>query len=201
MLFLNYSRAIDPFLRDIRIFASEFTGIRKGDKVLDVCCGTGDQVFYYSAKGAEAYGIDLDPKMINQARNDKRNKIFKNTSFQIADAIKLPFEGGFFDCVSISFGLHEKEREVRDEIISEMERVVKKEGALIFIDFQVPFPGNFFSYFIKFVERIAGGNHFKYFKDYIKQGGLDKLLSKNHLKEEKRALLVKNNVLIIRAKR
>ncbi|GAH19404.1 unnamed protein product, partial [marine sediment metagenome] len=42
-----YSIFIDPFLQDIRTYISKFSGMKRGDKVLDVCCGTGDQVFYY----------------------------------------------------------------------------------------------------------------------------------------------------------
>ena len=198
MQFLSYSNTIDPLVHEIRAFAPQFVGIKAGDKVLDVCCGTGDQAFYYAEKGALAYGIDIDPKMINTAENDKRRKNHR-VSFQVADATKLPFEDEFFDYVSISFGLHEKERTVRDKIISEMKRVVKKEGSIIFIDFQIPFPNNFYSYIIKLIEYLAGKHHFQCFKDYVKQGGLDKLLKKNQLIEEKRHLFKNNNIVMIKA--
>ncbi len=182
------------------MFAPEFSGMKAGDKVLDVCCGTGDQVFYYDKEGITAFGIDLDPNMIRKAENDGRKKSAKNVSFKIADAAKLPFEDNFFDYVSVSLALHEKERDVRDKVISEMKRVVKKEGSLIFIDFQIPLPGNFYSYLIRSVEYFAGRAHFNCFKDYIKQGGLDELLGKNRLREEKRIFFKNGNVVIIKAK-
>ncbi len=196
MLFFNYSTLIDPLMRDIRVFVPNFAGMKAGDKVLDICCGTGDQVFYYAEKGAVAYGIDLDPKMIYVAENDKRKG--KNVSFRIADAAKLPFKDGFFDYVSISLALHEKERSVRDKIISEMKRVIKKDGSLIFIDFKIPMPNNLYSYLIKSVEYLAGRGHFRYFKDYVNQGGLDRLLGENQLHEEKRSFLKNNNIVIIK---
>jgi len=198
MLFFNYSKIIDPLMRDVRVFVPKFTGIKPGDKALDVCCGTGDQVFYYNKEGAIAYGIDLDLKMIRMAEKDKRRKNNKNVFFQIADATKLPFEDNFFDHVSISLALHEKESNIRDKVISEMKRVVKKEGSIIFIDFKIPFPNNFYSYSIKFIEYLNGKDHFRYFKDYINQGGLDKLLEKNKLQEEKRSFFRHNNIVMIK---
>ena len=200
MLLFSYSTIIDPLLRDIRIFAPKFAGMKTGDRVLDICCGTGDQVFYYAKEGMIAFGIDLDSNMISKAENDKRKKNAKNIFFRTADATKLPFEDNFFDYVSISFALHEKERTIRDKVISEMKRVIKKEGSMIFIDFQVPLPNNYYSYLIKSVEYLAGRNHFRCFKDYIDQGGLDKLLKKNQLQEEKRIFFKNGNVVMIKAR-
>jgi len=199
-LLFSYSTIIDPLLRDIRIFAPKFAGMKTGDRVLDICCGTGDQVFYYAKEGMIAFGIDLDSNMISKAENDKRKKNAKNIFFRTADATKLPFEDNFFDYVSISFALHEKERTIRDKVISEMKRVIKKEGSMIFIDFQVPLPNNYYSYLIKSVEYLAGRNHFRCFKDYIDQGGLDKLLKKNQLQEEKRIFFKNGNVVMIKAR-
>jgi ubiquinone/menaquinone biosynthesis C-methylase UbiE len=174
--------------------------MKTGDRVLDVCCGTGDQVFYYTKEGIIAFGIDLDSNMISKAENDKRKKNAKNVFFQTADATKLPFEDNFFDYVSISFALHEKKRDIRDKVISEMKRVVKKEGNLLFIDFHIPLPNNFYSYVIKSMEYFAGADHFNCFKDYIKQGGLDKLLNENQLQEEKRIFFKNENVVMIKAR-
>jgi len=196
MWFFNYSNLIDPLLKDIRINAVKFSGMKSGDKVLDVCCGTGDQAFHFAKAGAVAYGIDSGPGMIKLAEKNKKRLGLNNVSFQIADAQNLPFDDNFFDCASISLALHEKERGTRDRIISEMKRVVKKGGNLIFIDFQVPLPRNLYSCFIKAVERFAGRDHFEYFKDYLKQGGLMEILDRNKLQIEKRDY-TKNGIIEI----
>lgn len=198
MFFLNYATLVDPLLRDIRIYTVKFSGMKAGDRVLDVCCGTGDQAFYYAQAGITANGIDLDPNMLKLARKDKRKKALRNVSFQIADARNLPFKDSSFDYASISFALHEKERTARDKIISEMRRVVKKEGALIFIDLQVPLPKNLFAYLIRAIEFVAGREHHRYFKDYIAQGGLDEILKKNQLAEAKRDYLNDGLITIIK---
>jgi len=200
MFIFNYSTVIDPLLRDIRIYTPEFSGMKAGDRVLDVCCGTGDQVFHYAKRGIIATGIDLSASMIKLARRNKRKQGLRNVSFQIADALNLPFKDNFFDYASISFALHENERTVRDKIIYEMKRVVKKEGALIFMDFQVPLPKNPYLYLIKAIEFIAGRNHFRYFKDYIEQGGLDEILKKNQLPEAKKDYLNNGMLAIIKTR-
>ena len=185
-------------MRDLRIYTPKFSGMKAGDRVLDVCCGTGAQVFYYAQRGVIATGIDLDPNMLKLVGKDKRKKALQNVSFQIADAQNLPFKDNFFDYASISFALHEKERTARDKIISEMKRVLKKDGALIFIDFSVPLPKNKFIYLIKAIEFIAGRDHHRHFKDYIEQGGLDVILKKNQLTEEKRDYLNGGLIIIIK---
>jgi len=185
MRFLNYSNVIDPVLKSVRLRTIDFAGIKPGDKVLDVCCGTGDQVLHYAKAGAIAYGIDLNPRMIELAEKNKKKLSLNNVSFQIADARNLPFADNFFDYSSISFGLHEKERKARTKIVSEMKRVVKKGSSLIFIDFQIPLPKGLLSWLIKSVEYFAGESHYEYFKDYLKQGGLSEILEENQLPIEK----------------
>ncbi|MGD0352772.1 MAG: hypothetical protein ABSB38_04695 [Dehalococcoidia bacterium] len=41
MLLFNYSTIIDPILKDVRTCVAELYGIKAGDRVLDVGCGTG----------------------------------------------------------------------------------------------------------------------------------------------------------------
>ena len=92
----------------------------------------------------------------------------------------------------------EKERAARDKIITEMRRVVKKDGALIFLDFQVPLPKNLFSLLVNIIEFMAGRNHYRHFKDYLTQGGLDEILKKHQLAAEKRNYLDDGLITIIK---
>ncbi len=196
-----YSIFIDPLLRDIRTYISKFSGMKRGDKVLDVCCGTGDQVFYYGKEGIIATGVDLSPGMIKSAEKRKEKSGLTNVSFRVANAKQLPFKDNSFDFASICLGLHEIKRDERDKIISEMKRVVKKEGFLIFIDFQVPLPSTIISYLVKAIEYFAGRNHHECFKEYLKQGGLDAILNRNQLQEEKRYYTENGIIVIIKTRR
>ena len=200
MFALTYARVIDPVLRDIRLYTPDFAGMKTGDRVLDVCCATGDQVFYYARRGISTVGIDLDPRMVVIADRRRRKSGLTNVSFQIADAERLPFQDNSFDYTSISLALHEKERPSRDRVISEMKRVVKDDGALLFIDFKVPLPQNMYAFLIKAVEFIAGLSHFRCSRDYIEQGGLDALLKKHRLYEEKSSYLKYGTIAIIKAR-
>jgi len=183
------NRMIEPLMRSLRIHTPELAGMNAGDRALDVCCGTGALALHYAKMGIIAAGIDLNPRVIEVAENKRKKLGLSNVSFQTANALDLPFKDNFFDYASISMSLHENERAERDRMISEMKRVVKEEGALVFIDYKVPLPRIPSSYISKVVELIAGREHNRYFKDYIEQGGLDELLKKNHLHEEKRAEL------------
>ena len=200
MFVFIYSTVIDHLLRDIRIYIPQLSGMKAGDRVLDVCCGTGEQALHYAKRGIIAIGIDLNPGMIKAAEKKKRKQGLENASFQMASAQNLPFNDDFFDYASVSFALHEKVRAARDKIISEMKRVVKKEGALVFIDFKAPLPQNAYSYFIKSIEFGAGREHFRYFKDYIEQGGLDDILKENHLHREKEDYFKNGTVAIIKTR-
>jgi ubiquinone/menaquinone biosynthesis C-methylase UbiE len=92
------------------------------------------------------------------------------------------------------------ERDERNRAVSEMKRVVKKKGTLIFIDFQVPLPKNSIAYLIKTVEFLAGRDNHKCFTDYLAQGGLNGLLKEARLTPQKEALLKRGNLQVIKVK-
>jgi ubiquinone/menaquinone biosynthesis C-methylase UbiE len=196
----KYSILIDPLLRGLRSCLVNSSGIKKGDKVLDVCCGTGEQVFSYGKKETIAVGIDIRKEIIEVAKAQKEKKGLKNVSFVVGDAQKLPFENDSFDFASICLGLHEMGQESRDNVISEMKRVVKKSGYLILVDFKSPLPKTVFSFFLRGIERLAGKENFRYFKNYLANGGLPELLKKNNLEIEKENELIQGLILIIKAK-
>jgi ubiquinone/menaquinone biosynthesis C-methylase UbiE len=200
MSLLSYENFIDPILRNVRQIIPEFSGMKAGDEVLDVCCGTGAQVIEYSKHGILATGIDKEQRMLNVALKNKEKLNLVNASFYLADATSLPFGDNRFNHVSICFGLHDKEKDSRDKIVSEMKRVVKQEGFIVLADFQVPLPRNIWAMFARTIEFIAGGSHYRGFKDFIDNGGLKNIL-KDHLLFEQKTRYFKGGILeIIKAK-
>ena len=199
MIIFNYETLIDPLLRDIRKLTPDFADMKAGHRVLDVCCGTGEQVFEYGKCGIVASGIDSSQGMLRIALRNKLKQKSSNVQFKLADAVNLPFPDGYFDYASISFGLHDKERLIRDQVISEMKRVVKLEGALILIDFQVPLPRNVWAAFARTIEFLAGGAHHRGFKDYLRNGGLEGIIMNHHLREHSRIYLKSGLIVMIRA--
>jgi ubiquinone/menaquinone biosynthesis C-methylase UbiE len=201
MRLLSYETLIDPFLKDMRTFIAQLVGINQGDRILDVCCGTGAQILECAQRGAIAVGIDNDPAMLKVAEGNRVKQKLDNISFQLADATSLPFKDNYFDYVSISFGLHDKIREVRNRVISEMKRVVKQHGALILADYQVPLPRNIWAIVARSIEFLVNGSHYEGFKDYLSSGGLDGILRTHNLREEQRARVKSGLVVIVKAKK
>jgi ubiquinone/menaquinone biosynthesis C-methylase UbiE len=195
----NYSTIVDPILKDVRTCVVELSGVKAGDWVLDVACGSGDQVFHYAHKGAIATGVDENPNMIELAEKNWERSRFNRAIFDIASATELPFPDGYFDIVSISLALHEMGREERNKAVTEMKRVVKKNGVLMFVDFQVPLPGNLIAYGIRLIEFVAGRENHRCFRDYLAQGGLKALLKENQLVVQAEGLLKSGNIQVIKA--
>ncbi len=181
-------------MRDLRKFTPEFSGMQAGDKVIDVCCGTGAQVLEYGHRGIVATGIDINLIMLKIATRNRIRQKAANITFQLADATNLPFPDGYFDYATISLGLHDKEKPMRYQIISEMKRVIKHDGAIILIDYQVPLPRNVWGMSVRAIEYFVGGSHYKSFKDYLAHGGIEDIL-KDHSLQEKCRTKLKNGVL------
>jgi len=179
---LHMLKIIDLLLRNVRIEMVEIALLEKETKVLDVCCGTGDQANYYAQKSNYVWGIDIDT-----VEKDGNPKII------LADAQKMPFKDEYFDVTSICLALHEKDQKLRECIIKEMERVTKKSGKIIIADYIVPPPKNLTSFIIKTIEFLAGKEHFKNFTDYIERGGLDNIIKK---KKKERFIVLNDNIEI-----
>lgn len=195
----SYSTFIDPLLKDLRDFIWRFSEIESGGKILDVGCGTGEQALFFAKKNFVAFGIDFNPKMIKIAK-EKNKKQGLNACFQTGDAVNLPFSNSTFDASFISLVLHEIEREKRFRVISEMKRVTKKGGSLIFVDFNCPLPTSKISFFVKTLEFLGGRLNYENFRDYLKNGGLLNLLEESGLKIEKTEYFKKNLLVAARAK-
>jgi ubiquinone/menaquinone biosynthesis C-methylase UbiE len=172
---------IDPLLRDAREHLPDFAGMKAGDGVLDVCCGSGAQVYAYLNKGLQAQGLDNDPGMLSQAQRYYAMSDAPPNLFTLADAAHLPFADGAFDFTSISLALHDKNSTLVNAIISEMKRVTRRGGALVFMDYSAPAPRNIIAGIIHAVEFFAGKEHFGNFKQYIRNGGLNPILENSGL--------------------
>lgn len=74
--------------------------IRPAHRVLDVGCGTGDllRVLAPLVTPGSAVGIDLSETMIAEAKRRSSGSA-SNVSFQVGNALDLPFESGSFDRV------------------------------------------------------------------------------------------------------
>jgi SAM-dependent methyltransferase len=103
----------------------ERVGIKKGMKVLDVACGTGNTALPEARTGADVTGIDIAENLIEQARaNADREGL--TAKFEVGDAEALPYEDESFDAVITMFGAMFAPRP--EVVASELKRVCKPGG-------------------------------------------------------------------------
>lgn len=113
-------------------------GLRRGDCVLDVGCGTGTMATMMAERvGAEGQvvGIDLSPRMIEIAR---RKATTAQLTFLHASAEDIPFPDEHFHAVTITYALHEMPRAARRNTLNEIHRVLKPGGRLVAVDYYEP---------------------------------------------------------------
>ncbi|MCF7635126.1 MAG: SAM-dependent methlyltransferase [Dehalococcoides mccartyi] len=198
MLGIDYSTVIDPFLRGVRRFIPEFGGIKPGERVLDVCSGSGAQVGEYRRRGILGFGLDLSPDMLRLSRRlyDPDQAGY----FTGADARHLPFADASFDYTSITLALHDKPAQTRLEILAEMKRVVKPQSYILIADYSYPLPASFPGQIIRFIERIAGGEHYRNFRHFLKNGGVPALLEELGIKAESTQSISYGLITVTKAK-
>jgi demethylmenaquinone methyltransferase/2-methoxy-6-polyprenyl-1,4-benzoquinol methylase len=80
--------------------------------------------------GAEITGVDFLPEMVELARHKGVQHVV------LADAMRLPFADGSFDCVTIAFGLRNLEN--YSAALAEICRVLNTNGHLLVLEFSLP---------------------------------------------------------------
>ena len=104
-------------------------GVRSGQRVLDVACGTGVVAVTAARAGARATGLDLTPELLEHARENAAIAGVE-IAWHRGDVEELPFEDGAFDVVLSQFGhIFAPRPEVA---IAEMLRVMNPGGTVAF---------------------------------------------------------------------
>ena len=107
--------------------------------VLDLACGTGDQLIALAGSGrvARGVGLDLAEQMLAIGREKiSQLKLDQILTLQTGDAEKLDFANDTYDAVTISFGIRNM-TDVRRTLVG-MLRVLKPGGRALILEFSVP---------------------------------------------------------------
>jgi SAM-dependent methyltransferase len=107
----------------------KFAGVKPGQRLLDVACGTGVVAVTAALLGAQVTGLDLTPELLDRARHNSRVAGVE-VDWREGDAEKLPFADASFDVVLSQFGHMFAPRPA--VAIAEMLRVLKPGGTLAF---------------------------------------------------------------------
>lgn len=116
--------------------AAEALEARRGERILDLCAGTGDQALALAPSGARVVASDFCLPMLVQARPKLRRVAAPAPLPMAGDALALPYADGAFDGATVSFGL----RNVADldRALGELARVTRPAGRLVVLEFMVP---------------------------------------------------------------
>ncbi len=108
----------------------------RGARVLDLCCGTGDQALAVRKRGGNVIAGDFCLPMLALAERKYRRHESRRPRGLAADALGLPFGDRRFDAATVSFGL----RNVADleQALRELHRVLEPGARIAILEFAVP---------------------------------------------------------------
>jgi demethylmenaquinone methyltransferase/2-methoxy-6-polyprenyl-1,4-benzoquinol methylase len=105
--------------------------VHEGDRVLDAACGTGDLAIADRKAGGEVTGLDFSERMLERAR--RKDPLVE---WVRGDILRLEFEDGSFDAVTVGFGI----RNVEDleAGLAELRRVLSGGGRIGILEITRP---------------------------------------------------------------
>jgi demethylmenaquinone methyltransferase / 2-methoxy-6-polyprenyl-1,4-benzoquinol methylase len=118
-----------------KAFTVAVSGVRAGDRVLDVAGGSGDLARAFARRvgpTGEVWLTDINGAMLGVGRDRLLDAGLAAPILQ-CDAERLPLRSGMFDCVSVAFGLRNMTH--KDAALAEMARVLKPGGRLLVLEF------------------------------------------------------------------
>ncbi len=116
-------------------FTVQISGVRRGERVLDVAGGTADLARAFAKRVGETGQVwltDINNAMLTVGRDRLLDDGLLMPTAQ-CDAEKLPFPDDYFDCVTVAFGLRNMTH--KDAALAEMRRVLKPGGRLLVLEF------------------------------------------------------------------
>jgi arsenite methyltransferase len=98
---------LDGYVKDADLglgcgLPTEFAGIKKGDVVVDLGSGAGNDVFVARAlvgNDGKVIGIDMTQEMIDMANRNKRKLGFENVEFYLGEIETMPLDNSSADVV------------------------------------------------------------------------------------------------------
>lgn len=172
-----YDLLFSRVLRSIRETICTCLTHHKANNVVDLCCGTGEQLRVLANRDMLLTGIDMSQAMLHQARKKSPESIH----YLESDASKTDLPSGKYDGVIITLALHEKPLQQHQAIFKEACRLVHPDGLILIADYCTP-PEEIFSQImgsilIQSVERLAGINHYHSYKDWMANGAIEGFLN------------------------
>ncbi len=153
--FLNHflSMGIDIYWRKKAIgLLRKYSASWRTKKILDVATGTADfAIEAVKLNPEKIIGIDISEKMLKIGREKiSKFNLDEKIELLLADSEKLPFKDNSFDAITVGFGVRNFEN--LEKGLSEMYRVLNKNGTVVILEFSRPkaFPiKNIYNFYFK----------------------------------------------------
>lgn len=107
-------------------------------KILDIATGTGDfAIAAMKLKPTEVIGVDISQGMLDVGiEKMKRKGLDHVIQMKLGDSEELPFEDGYFDALTVGFGVRNYEN--LEKGLTDMLRVLRPGGKAIILEFSKP---------------------------------------------------------------
>ena len=171
-----YDRCLTPLLKPLRIDIRTFIQHKACCRILDICCGTGDQLRILENGADELVGVDNSAAMLARARQNCSERVILHRG----DAAQLDYPAGSFDCAILTFALHDKPQTQREQIFTSARKVLAQGGSLIVADY-CKSPSGLKGFIlgdivIPVVERLAGRDRYRNYLSWQREGGIEGFL-------------------------
>lgn len=124
----KYSETFDNDFSDKQYLDNFLSLLNKGDKILDIGCGSGRASGYFDKMGFEAIGVDISENMINISK-----KKYPHIKFIVGDMRNLGFEKNSFDGISFSWSLFHVNKKEVPEVLAGANSLLRVGGALFLV--------------------------------------------------------------------
>lgn len=167
---------------------TEFAGIKKGDWVLDLGSGAGNDVFVarsLTGDSGKVTGLDFTDEMLQKARENNQKLGFSNVEFVKGDIEEMPFEGEQFDVIVSNCVLNLVPDKTKT--FSEIYRVLKKRGHFCISDIVLSgnLPESIKNDLIMYAGCISGAIQKKDYLKIIESSGFENI----QVKKEKQIII------------
>jgi SAM-dependent methyltransferase len=173
-----YDKFIAP--NQDKLFGQINNIINPDSRIIDIGCGTGRLSFTLLNKCNRILGIDLSEKNIERANLTLSKNPDSKISFTHKSLSEIISDGKeHFDYAVMTYVIHEVDESERVNLLEEMSHVADK----IIIGDYLSLTGNGFTDKLNIiVEFLAGKDHYRNFKSYIRNGGINGIINKTNFK-------------------
>ncbi|MCD4666892.1 class I SAM-dependent methyltransferase [archaeon] len=159
--------------------------IPKNSKVIEIGSGTGSLLFLLSKKIKKGVGIDINSSMVNFSNNKAKKLKIKNLKFKLLDAKKLNSSKKEYNVAISMLTIHTIDKKSRTNLLRKMSIMADK---IIIVDYKKS------KLLINLEEMLT--KHHRHFIEYIKNGGITKIINESNLIIEKH-IKTKNDAIDI----